>query len=186
MNKKNIQFRFQYPKIFLLVLTMILAYIIFRNPAIQSGISQLGSLKYLGSFIAGILFAFGFTAPFAAGFFITLNPNNILLTGIVGGVGALISDLLIFSFIKVSFEDEFRRLKNTKFIKKFDKTIEQTINKKLKRYILYTIAGIVIASPLPDEIGVIMLAGLTKIKFNVLSVISFILNTIGILILLWI
>jgi len=48
----------------LLVLAIILAYILFRNPFIQSYISHLGALSYLGIFIAGILFAFGFTAPF--------------------------------------------------------------------------------------------------------------------------
>jgi len=44
--------------------------------------------------------------------------------------------------------------------------------------------GILIASPLPDEAGVIMLAGLTKIKSNVFAILSFSLNTAGILILL--
>jgi len=179
-------FKLRYPKIFLLFIAIILAYIIFRNPNIQSFVSGLGNLKYLGIFIAGMLFSFGFTSPFAAGFFITLNPENILLTGIIGGVGALLSDLLIFSLIKLSFKDEFERLEKTKIIKDIKKEIEQDFGKKIKVYLMYAIAGIMIASPLPDEIGVIMLAGLTKIKVNKLSVISFILNTLGILILLWI
>ena len=49
---------------------------------------------------------------------------------------------------------------------------------------MYAFVGILIASPLPDEIGVIMLAGLTKINFKILAIISFILNTLGILIIL--
>jgi uncharacterized membrane protein YdjX (TVP38/TMEM64 family) len=49
---------------------------------------------------------------------------------------------------------------------------------------MYAFAGILIASPLPDEAGVIMLAGLTKIKTWALAIISIILNTIGILIML--
>jgi len=178
-------FKFKYPKIFCLVAAIVLAYLIFRNPSVSSFVSHLGNLSYIGVFIAGILFAFGFTAPFAAGFFITLNPHNILLVGIIGGIGALLSDLLIFSFIRVSFENEFNKLRKTKLIRSIDKTIEKSLGKKLKFYLMYVFAGFLIASPLPDEIGVIMLAGLIKIKIGILAVLSFILNTLGILVLLW-
>ena len=178
-------FKFKYPKIFCLVITIIIAYLIFKNPSVSSFVLQLGNLSYFGVFIAGMLFAFGFTAPFAAGFFITLNPHNILLAGIIGGIGALLSDLLIFSFIRVSFEDEFNKLRKTKLIRSIGKVIEKSLGKKLKAYLMYIFAGFIIASPLPDEIGVIMLAGLTRINARILAVLSFILNTIGILVLLW-
>ncbi len=179
-------FKFKYPKLVILILSIILAYLIFSNSNAKSFILGLGEFSYFGTFIAGMLFSFGFTSPFSAGFFIVLNPENILLTGVIGGVGALLSDLLIFSFIRVSFKDEFKRLEKTRLIKGIKIEIEEDFGKKIKVYLMYAIAGIMIASPLPDEIGVIMLAGLTKIKLNVLSVISFILNTLGILILLWI
>ena len=102
-------FKFKYPKIMILIVTIVLSYFIFRNPLISSYLSHLGNLGYLGFFIGGILFAFGFTAPFSVGLFILLNPSNIWIAGIIGGLGALISDLLIFKFIKISFEDEFNR-----------------------------------------------------------------------------
>jgi len=178
-------FKFKYSKILWLVVSIILTYIIFRNPSVSSFVSHLGNLSYFGVFIAGLLFSFGFTAPFAAGFFITLNPENILLVGVIGGIGALVSDLLIFSFIKVSFKNEFNKLRKTKLVRSIDKTIERGLGKKIKVYLMYVFAGFLIASPLPDEIGVIMLAGLTKIKIGLLVVLSFILNTFGIVVLLW-
>ncbi|MEK6892922.1 MAG: hypothetical protein AABX07_01845 [Nanoarchaeota archaeon] len=144
----------------------------------------MGKLSYLGIFIAGILFAFGFSTPFAAGFFIFLNPSSIWLAAILGGLGALISDLLIFKFIRVSFKNEFEQLKRTKLIKTISELIEKSLTKKIKLYLMYTFVGILIASPLPDEIGIIMLAGVTKIKVKNLAIISFILNSLGILILL--
>ena len=177
-------FNFKYPKIMLLALAIILAYILFRNPNIQNYISHLGSLSYLGIFIAGMLFAFGFTAPFSVGFFISLNPSNIWIAGIIGGLGALMSDLIIFSTIKISFEDEFKRLRNSKTFVRITKLIEKSIKEKIRIYLMYAFAGILIASPLPDEAGVTMLAGLTKISAKSLAPISFILNTLGILILL--
>ena len=177
-------FKFKYPKIILLIVTIILSYIVFRNPSISDYISHLGNLGYFGVFLGGILFAFGFTAPFSVGLFILLNPTNIWLAGIIGGFGALISDSLIFKFIKISFEDEFNRLKKTKTIKSIGFMIHRSVGETIKVYLMYVFAGILIASPLPDEIGVIMLAGLTKINFNVLAILSFILNTSGIFLIL--
>src|SRR3989338_9625415 len=111
-------FRFKYSKILFLFVMIVLSYLMFRNPSISSYLSHLGGLGYLGIFIGGILFAFGFTAPFSVGLFISLNPTNIWIAGIIGGFGALISDLLIFKFIKISFEDEFRKIRKSKQIKK--------------------------------------------------------------------
>jgi uncharacterized membrane protein YdjX (TVP38/TMEM64 family) len=51
---------------------------------------------------------------------------------------------------------------------------------------MYAIAGLIISSPLPDELGVSMLAGLTTINAKKLSIISFIMNSLGILIMLMI
>ena len=177
-------FKFKYPKILLLLVMIVLSYFIFRNPSISDYLSHLGNLGYFGIFLGGILFAFGFTAPFSVGLFISLNPSNIWLAGIIGGFGALISDLLIFKLIKFSFIDEFNRLRNTKTLKNIERLIQRSIGEKIKVYFMYALAGILIASPLPDEAGVIMLAGLTKINFKVLAIISFILNTLGIILIL--
>ncbi len=175
---------YDYPKLTALVLCIILAYFLFSNPSTQTYVSHLGNYGYLGVFIAGMLFAFGFTAPFSVGFFISLDPSNIWIAGIIGGLGALVSDLIIFSTIKVSFWDEFKRLRNSKTFVGVTRLIERNIKEKIRIYLMYAFAGILIASPLPDEAGVIMLAGLTKINAKSLALISFILNTLGILILL--
>ena len=92
--------------------------------------------------------------------------------------------MLIFHFIRFSFMDEFLRLERTKTFKGIAYLFDEVFHKKARMYLLYAFAGIVIASPLPDEMGVMMLAGLTKIKAGKLAIISFILNSLGILILL--
>ncbi len=179
-------FNFKYPKIFALIILIISAYFIFKNPIINQIVSHLGALSYLGVFVAGILFAFGFTAPFAVGFFIASNPSNIWLAGIVGGIGAMVSDLLIFRFIRFSFKDEFNKIRREKISKKLNKLIKIILNDQIKVYLMYIFAGFLIASPLPDEAGVIMLAGMTKINSRILAILSFILNTIGIMVILMI
>src|SRR3989338_3533302 len=107
---------FKYPKLTMLILVIILAYILFSNPSVQNFISNLGSLSYLGIFIAGI----------------------------IGGLGALISDLLIFEFIKISFKDEFNLLKKTKIMKSTGFVIQRILGAKIFKLILVRPANIII------------------------------------------
>src|SRR3989338_4712794 len=176
--------KFKYPKITLLVIFIALAYVLFKIPSISSWINNLEGLSYLGTFIGGMLYSFGFSAPFATGFFIALKPENILLAAILGGIGSLATDLIIFNFVKFSFKDEFNSLSKTKTLKSFNSFFDNHFSLKIKRGLLYFFAGILIASPLPDEAGVTILAGLTSIKQKTLAIISVILNTLGILIIL--
>ena len=163
-----------------------LSYFIFSNKTADIFISNLGNLNYLGAFIAGLLFSFGFTTPFAIGYFITLNSNNIFILAIIGGFGALLSDLLIYKLIKMSFMSEFYELEKTKTFKELKHLFTHYTKHKIRIYLLYIFSGIIIASPLPDEIGVTMLAGITHIKTRALALTSFLCNTIGILIILFI
>jgi len=179
-------FKFRYPKLTLLAFSALLAYYIFTYAINQDSIQGINSLGYLGAFAAGVLFSFGFTTPFAIGIFITIGYDNIFLTAIVGGAGALLSDLLIFRIIKVSFMDEFKQLSKSPPFKVISNLIEKDLSKKIKIYLLYAMAGIIIASPLPDEVGVSLLAGLTTIRIEKLAIISFLMNTLGIFILLMI
>ena len=179
-------FKFKYPKLAILLIIILFSYILFSNGIVQESLSNLGDFGYISIFIAGILFAFGFTAPISIGLFITLPFENILVASIIGGIGAMIGDMLIFYTIRISFMKEFESLKNTRIFKSIIIEIEKDINKKIRNYLLYIFMGIVIASPLPDEIGVTMLAGLTKIKQKYLILISFILNTIGIFLIIYI
>ncbi|MEM0465724.1 MAG: hypothetical protein QXW97_03430 [Candidatus Pacearchaeota archaeon] len=181
---KKFIFKFKYPKILILGIIIIIAYYIFRIEAVSNYLSNLGNWGYIGIFIGGLLFSFGFTSPFSVGLFLLINPSNIWIAGIIGGFGALISDMLIYKLIKISFMDEFKRLKKTKAVRDIEKLIQQSFGKKIKVYLLYSLAGLLIASPLPDELGIIMIAGITKINFKNLAIISFLLNTIGILIIL--
>ena len=80
--------------------------------------------------------------------------------------------------------DEFNRLENTTPMKQIRKELKKDFGKKIRNYILYFFAGIIIASPLPDELGVSMLAGLSDIKIKVLTTISFIMNSFGIFVVL--
>lgn len=171
---------FKYPKLFLLSATIIFAYYLFGLASIQNYVAGIGSqVNYLTDFVAGILFSFGFTTAFSIGYFITSSPSNIIITGLVAGVGSVIGDMVIFRTIKISFMDEFRELEKKKALRKIGEVIKNNPHVLIRHYLVYIFAGIILASPLPDELGVSMLAGLTTIKPKIFMLISFILHVIG-------
>ena len=183
-NRTKKVFKFKYPKLLLLSLIIVLTYIIFTQSYFEKPVSLIKDLGYFSIIISGVLFSFGFTTPIATGIFLSLNPENIFLAALLGGTGAMISDLFIFKIIKLSFTNEFKLLEKTRSLKTIISLIDKNIKHKIKIYLLYAFVGIIIASPLPDEMGVTMLAGLTSIKINKLALLSFLLNTTGIAILL--
>ena len=128
---------FGYPKLAGLIIVITISYFIFSNPIVVEYIQSFNNWGYLGAVVGGLFFTFGFTTPFAIGFFIALNPENIWLAAIIGGFGAMVGDLFIFKIIKFSFMDEFQRLEKTKTMKKISKLIEDTLGHKIKVYLIY-------------------------------------------------
>ena len=177
ISKYAIKYTYRYPKFLLFFITLLIAYLLFyeRNyPPFQDFVFGLG---YFGTFVAGILFTYGFTAAQATAIFLILAQHqNIYLTSTIGGLGALVGDLLIFSFIRYSFSDEIKKLSKEKIVKYFDGRLP----KVLKKYLLLFAAGFIIASPFPDEIGVSLMAASKIISPKVFSIISYLLNTSGI------
>jgi len=175
------ELKFKYPKFFLLITTIVFAYMIFNSTDFTKFRDFFFSIGYFGTFISGMMFSYGFTAaPATALFLLLAKHQNILLAGFIGGLGALTADLLIFKFIKSSFQDEIKEIEHEKIIL----WIENKIPKVIRHYLVPVIAGFIIASPLPDEIGVALLAASAKISTRIFSVISYVLNTAGIFVVL--
>lgn len=132
---------------------------------------------YLGIFISGILYVFSFTAPIATALILIFSINkNIILLGLIAGIGSLVGDLIIFHFIRISFADEIEELSNHKLSIFTLKKIPQ----RYQKYLAYIIGAFFIATPLPDEIGVTVLASSKEVKLKHFGIISYVLNTGGI------
>lgn len=180
----------KYPKLLLLLLTFIFAYILFYGKTYQPFHDFLISLGYLGTFISGVLFTYGFTsAPATAILLILSKEQNILLAGIIAGFGALVGDLIIFSIIRYSFADEIEKLSRERGLiaihRKISEKTPNLFKKYFGKYITAILAGFIITSPLPDEIGISLLASSGVISMKKFSLISYILNTTGIFIILF-
>lgn len=177
--------KIKYPKLILLCICIIAAYFLAKTGVIYNLSHVLIGKGYIAAFLAGIMYAYGFAAPVGVAVLLSIADDvNIFIAACVGGIGSLISDLFIFNLIRESFADEFDKIKTTKSFNKIHELFKKHVSEKLEKYILWLFAGILIASPLPDEIGVSLISGFTKMKKTNFSIISFVLNTLGILVVL--
>lgn len=171
----------KYPKLALLAATFILGYIFLVDSQLDGLRHSLSGLGYAGTFIAGLFFAYGFTsAPATAALLVLGRGQDIFLTAIIGGLGALVADTIIFRFIRHSFADEIKRLSRDSMVT----GISAALPRPVLKYIVPVLGGFIIASPLPDEIGVSLLAASTNVSGKAFTAISFALNTAGIFALL--
>lgn len=176
----------EYPKAFCFLLSCLLAYTLFRLGDFSMLVQVLDGKGYLAVFIAGLLFSFGFTSPFGIAIFATVAHDvDPFIASLVGGLGAFLSDLCILQFVRFSLDDEIGKFKTTRFFGYFHSVMHHRyISERMRQYFLWSIAGLVIASPLPDELGVTMISSASDIRKSAFSVLCLVFNTLGILVLL--
>jgi hypothetical protein len=141
---------------------------------------------YVSVILGGLLFSLGFTTPFAIAIFVTAAPDvHPLLAAPIAGTGALLADMTIFRCARLTLTDEFRRLGRTAIMRRITEFFHRvTVTERIRMYVLWSVVGFVIASPLPDEMGVTLLSGVRKIDARVFAVTSFVLNTVGVYLML--
>jgi hypothetical protein len=92
---------------------------------------------------------------------------------------------VIFQFIRFSFLDELCRLKASAiFLRLRGWLHRETFPERFREYLLWSVGGLLIASPLPDEIGVMLLSSITEIDSRRFGLLCFALNAAGIFLIL--
>ncbi len=161
---------------FLLLLGMIVFYFLAKTSEVAGLIQGLGSLGYIGALVAGFLFVSTYTVlPAGYVLFELAKHLNPLEIAIVAGIGSMLGDYIIFRFI---------RDKVTKELKPY---LAKVGTPKLKRlfktpyfaWLLPLSGALIIASPLPDELGV-SLIGASKMNNTHFLAVSYLLNVLGI------
>jgi hypothetical protein len=170
----------QYKNTTLLVLSLVLFFYFIEVPALQKFIKTIGSLGYLGSFITGILFVSTFTvAPASAILFDIAKILNPYLAALCAGLGAVVGDYILFRYLQ---DRVFKELKP--LFEKHGRSIFGFIfATPFFAWLIPIIGAIIIASPFPDEVG-ISLMGLSRIKKWQFILITFLLNSIGIFVII--
>lgn len=163
-----------YQKWILLVLSIMIAFYLFFSGLLVKLIGVLGNFGVIGILISGIFLGYGFTAaPATVSLISFTNYYHPLIISFIGATGNMIGDLLIFNFFKKGLPKEIEAI--------IKKTKIERIKKSKFKWLIPGISGFIIASPLPDEVGISLL-GVTKFDTTEFMLLAFTLNFIGILI----
>lgn len=163
-------------KFFLFAVSIGVAYLLIRTEAVLTIISFAKEWEYLGVFFAGMMFTSAFTiAPATVVLGEIAAQNHLLSVAVVGGLGAAVADCLILFL----FENRIRlHLASTKDRGHYKRLMVFFSTPGMHIFGL-VVGAILIALPLPDEIG-LALMGLTHVKVSHLLPVAFVLNTIGV------
>ncbi len=132
------------------------------------------------SLVAGLFFTSFFTTPPAIAVFASLpGHGNIFLIAAIGGLGAVLGDSLLFFFVRERVASDAAYLMKGPRLKR----VLRVLKKRRFRRILPVIGALIIASPLPDEIG-LALIGVSTLSRPQFLLLSYCMNTIGILLIL--
>lgn len=135
-------------------------------------------LHSIGSFIAGMFFTSVFTtAPAIATLGHIARESSILNNALFGAMGAVLGDIVIFQFIKDKLSEHVLEVVGHNSLWKRTHTLYKL---KYFRWLTFLIGGLLIASPLPDELGIGLL-GFSKMKIRQFIPLSLFFNFIGIL-----
>jgi uncharacterized membrane protein YdjX (TVP38/TMEM64 family) len=173
--------KIKYPKLTLYIISLFLVYLLFSGFAYTFLHDALVFMGYFGTFLAGLLYPYALTSEAGTGILLVLaKEQNLLLAGVIAGIGALISDIILFLFVKHFFGDEVQKLSKETVIR----TVNRWIPASVRVYLLATFSGILIASPLPTEIGIILMTSIRNISVKKFAIIVYILHVSAIFIIL--
>ena len=160
----------------ILTFSIAFAIILAKNGSLESVIAVYQELRFVGSFVVGMFFTSILTTAPAIIMLAELSQKfSILEVAFFGGLGATAGDLAIFLFIKESItEDIFYLLKKSKL-----ERLGHIFRMRIFRRLTFLLGGLILASPLPDELGLAMM-GLSKTKTLTFVLTAFIFNFLGI------
>ncbi len=162
----------------IVALSVLIAIILVKTEVIINIIASSKQLELFGSFIAGMFFTSIFTvAPATVVLAEIAQTNSVFWVAFFGGLGAMIGDMVIFRFVKNRLStDILYMLKKSK-----SERLLSIFRLRIFRWLIAFLGALVIASPLPDELGLTMM-GFSNINTSLFIPISFLLNSLGILI----
>lgn len=164
--------------IVLIVASVLLTVVATKIGLLDKIMSHIGQYKILAIFVAGWFNTSVFTiAPAIALIGSFAKTTSLIELTLIGSLGAVICDYMLFRFVKDRIStDLYYILSSTK-----EGRFAKIFHTKIFRFLTPMIGAIIIASPLPDEIGITML-GLTKMDNKKFLLIAYVMNAVGIVV----
>lgn len=177
--------KLRYPKLLLLLASIYVGYLIYQDNNNFLFHETLEKLGYVGTFLAGALFSHGFTmGPAVAALLINSQEQNFVIAGAVATAGTLLGNYLVHKALRVTYNEEVDEIFNHWLFRWIVRQIDRITPNFVRRYILPVFAGIVSATPLPDEFTAALVHASRGISFTIFSFVVFVFNAFGIFIIL--
>lgn len=162
--------------LYLILASLIVAWAIVRFDLVSAALAYTGDGVLLAALLAGAFFtSIVTTAPAIAVLGELSLHMNLFVLAVLGGAGAVAGDYLIFLFVRDRISADAAYLLRGP---KMRRALHVFKNRHFRR-VLPLIGGLIIASPLPDELGLALL-GLGKMRTSRFVILSFFFNFIGI------
>jgi membrane protein YqaA with SNARE-associated domain len=166
---------YQYKHATIAIVAILLFILLLDSVFFASVFAYIKSLGYFGGFIAGFLSVSFFTAAPAVILMIELSTQfEPYLLALVISVGSTIGDWITIKFYDEKVFAEFKPL----FRKLRIPSVIRIMKHRFTSWILFLIGAFIIATPIPDEVG-LSLMGISKFKRRYILFICFLLNTLG-------
>lgn len=168
--------RYVYHNITAFLASVVLTWALWEAHILQDGIARIDGYGYISIFAIGMAFVSSFTVvPASAALVLIGGQLHIVVAAVVAGAGATVGDYFIFRFVRDGLTADLRQL--FRGVGRF--RIARVFHSRYFSMITPVIGAIIVASPLPDELGVGLL-GLSRMSERAFLWISFILNSLGI------
>lgn len=169
----------KYPQLSLLLAIYLISFFFIELVSPHVLAARLAPFGIIAIFATGIMYTYGFTSAIATILFPLFGLYfPAYLIAVVGGIGASVGDTTILKYMKGGLKYEIDALAQTRFAKRIAK-----IPGFSHPWFVSILGVIVLSSPLPDELGALLIAEGDRIPTKYFTVISFVGNTIGIYIL---
>lgn len=159
------------------IFASVLVFILFSTGVLLAAIGLIITVPYLAELVAGFFYSSFITSPLSIlmiGILAKSHPP--LQIAVIGGLGSMLTDLVL---LKITRYLLFGSLSPLNLNLNFTKSIHSLHRNSLFNLLAPWIGALMIASPLPDELGVAVL-GLTKLSAWIVAPITYFLNAVGI------
>lgn len=164
-------------KTFVFAVSLSFAWWIIKSSYLENIVEAILPLRFVSEIVAGILYTSFLTSPVSVAMLVVLaKTNNPITTALLAGIGTVIADLLIVRFFKSEISSDLKLVSKELHLQK----VSMFLKAFHLDFLVPLLGAVIVASPLPDELGLLML-GASKLNYRELAILSYVLNTAGIL-----
>lgn len=158
--------------------SILFAYVLIQTHALTIFIASNPELELIGTFVAGMFFTSIFTtAPAMATLGEIALTQPVFTTALLGALGSVAGDLIIFRLVRDRMAADIIELLREEGVLRRARKIFAF---RHYRYFTILLGGLILASPLPDELAVVLL-GFAHMKTRYFAYLSFAFNFFGII-----